>query len=120
MDIPMDILLVILRSPPYGTSNAAEAVRHAGGASAFDYKSVLYLIDEGVFAAKKNQDSGDTGFSSVGESMELMSDEMEIYACGSSLMKSGMDKNDLIEGVKIDDGRVLEDVLRTAHSIMIF
>jgi sulfur relay (sulfurtransferase) DsrF/TusC family protein len=116
----VDTLLVILRKPPYGTSSAAEAVRHAGGASGFDYKPILYLIDDGVYAAKKNQDSGDTGFSAVGESMELMSDEMEIYAYGSSLRKSGLREDDLIEGVKIDDGRVLKDALNDAQSVMIF
>ena len=52
----MDNLLVILRKPPYGTANAAEAVRHAGGASGFDYKATLYLIDSGVYAGKKNRD----------------------------------------------------------------
>ena len=51
----MDKLLVILRKSPYGTVDAAEAVRHAGGASGFDYKSILYLIDSGVYSAKKTR-----------------------------------------------------------------
>jgi sulfur relay (sulfurtransferase) DsrF/TusC family protein len=116
----MDKLLVILRKPPYGTANAAEAVRHAGGASGFDYKSMLYLIDGGVCSAKKNQDASDTGFSAVGESMELMSDEMEIYACQNSLKEFGLEEDDLIEGVKIDDGHVLKDALKNAQSVMIY
>ena len=76
----MDNLLVILRKPPYGTVNAAEAVRHAGGASGFDYKATLYLIDSGVYTAKKNQAVGDTGFSGVGESLELLVTELHIAA----------------------------------------
>jgi sulfur relay (sulfurtransferase) DsrF/TusC family protein len=116
----MNELLVILRKPPYGTTNAAEAVRHAGGASGFEYKSILYLIDGGVCAALKNQDAGYTGFSSVGESIELMSDEMEIYACQNSIKESGLNADDLIQEVKIDDGSVLKDALKNAQSIMIF
>ena len=116
----MDKLLVILMKPPYGTTNAAEAVRHAGGASGFGYKSILYLIDGGVCSALKNQDAGDSGFLAVGESIELMSDEMEIYACQNSINASGLNATDLIEEVKIDDGSILKEALKNAQSIMIF
>ena len=116
----MDRLLVILRKPPYGTANAAEAVRHAGGASGFDYKATLYLIDSGVYSAKKNQSEGDTGFSSVGESLELLSDEMEVYANKASLTEYGLEKDDLYECVKVDDGTVLKEALETSQSVMIF
>ena len=116
----MDNLLVILRKPPYGTVNAAEAVRHAGGASAFNYKATLYLIDSGVYSAKKNQDVNDTGFSGVGESLELLEDEMEIYANRASLDEYGIDADDLIECVKVDDGKVLKEALKNSQSVMIF
>lgn len=116
----MDKLLVILRKPPYGTTNAAEAVRHAGGASGFGYESILYLIDGGVCSAKKNQDAGDTGFSAVGESIELMSDEMEIFACQDSMKEFGLTADDLIEEIKIDDGSELKEALKNAQSVMIY
>lgn len=116
----MDNLLVILRKPPYGTINAAEAVRHAGGAGGFDYKTTLYMIDSGVYTAKKNQDVFESGFLGLGESLELLSDEMDIYACRNSLREHGLQEDDLIEGVKIDEGSVLKEALRNAQSIMIF
>ena len=116
----MDNLLVILRKPPYGMINAAEAIRHAGGASGFDYKSTLYLIDIGVYNAKKDQDAGNTGFTGIGESLELLCDEMEIYACGNSLDEYGLNKDDLIEGVKIDNGEVLEQALKNAQTVMVY
>ena len=116
----MDKLLVILRKPPYGTTNAAEAVRHAGGASGFEYEPILYLIDGGVCAAKQGQDAGDTGFTGIGESIELLSDEMEIYACQNSLREFGLKEDDLIEGIQIDDGHVLKDALKNAQSVMIY
>jgi len=116
----MDELLVILRKPPYGTVDAAEAVRHAGGASGFDYKAILYLIDSGVFAAKKGQEAGGTGFTGLGESLELLSDEMEIYACQNSLRECGLKVDDLIEGVKVDDGNILVKALQSAQSVMIY
>jgi sulfur relay (sulfurtransferase) DsrF/TusC family protein len=116
----MNNLLVILRKAPYGTTDAAEAVRHAGGAAACDYKATLYLIGSGVFSAKKDQDAASTGFTGIGESLELLSDEMEIYACQNSLKESGFKDADLIEGVKIDDGHVLRDALKNAQSVMIY
>jgi sulfur relay (sulfurtransferase) DsrF/TusC family protein len=116
----MDSLLVILRNPPYGTVNAAEAVRHAGGASGFDYKSILYLIDAGVLTAKKGQDAADTGFSGLGESLELLSDEMEVYVCQNSLKEHGLREDDLVEGVTADDGTMLDHALKSAQTVMIY
>jgi sulfur relay (sulfurtransferase) DsrF/TusC family protein len=116
----MDSLLVILRKPPYGLINSAEAVRHAGAASGFDYKATLYLMDGGVLAAKKDQEAGETGFTGLGESLELLSAEMEIFACQNSLNECGLKEEDLIEGVRIDDGSVLDQSLKNAQSVMIF
>jgi sulfur relay (sulfurtransferase) DsrF/TusC family protein len=116
----MENLLVILRKPPYGLINSAEAVRHAGGSSGFDYKATLYLLDGGVLAAKKGQEAGETGFTGIGESLELLSDEMEIFACQNSLNECGLKADDLIEGVRVDDGSVLEQSLKNAQSVMIF
>jgi sulfur relay (sulfurtransferase) DsrF/TusC family protein len=120
MKIVMDTLLVILRKPPYGVINAAEAVRHAGGASGSDYRSILYLVDSGVYTARKNQDISGTEFSGIGESIELLSDEMEIYADGISLKEYNLNEDDLIEGVKIDDGNVLQQALKESQAVMIF
>ncbi|MBI5057533.1 MAG: DsrE family protein [Nitrospirae bacterium] len=116
----MDNLLVILRKPPYGVINAAEAVRHAGGASGFDYKATLYLIDSGVYTARKNQDTGSTGFTGLGESLELLSGEMEIYADRNSLKEYNLNEDDLVDGVKIDDGEILKQAIKDAQSVMIF
>lgn len=116
----MDELLVILRRPPYGLINAAEAVRHAGAASGFDYKATLYLIDSGVFTAKRNQDTGDTGFTGLSESLDLLAEEMEVYANKDSLKEYDLKEDDLVEGVKIDNGEVLKQAIKNSQSIMIF
>jgi sulfur relay (sulfurtransferase) DsrF/TusC family protein len=116
----MDNLLVILRKPPYGVINAAEAVRHAGGASGFDYKATLYLLDSGVYSAKKNQDAGDTGFLGLGESLELLSDEMDIYVNKDSIQEYGIKEDNLIEGIKIDNGEVLQQALKDSQTVMIY
>ena len=116
----MDQILVISRKPPYGTTDAAEAVRHAGGASGFDFKAILYLMDSGVYAAKKEQDAGDTGFLGLGESLELLSDEMDIYVNKASLNEYGLKEDDLVEGVNIDTGEVLKLALKDSQTVMIY
>jgi sulfur relay (sulfurtransferase) DsrF/TusC family protein len=116
----MDNLLVILRKPPYGVINAAEAIRHAGGAAGFGYKATLYLVDSGVYTAKKNQTAADTGFSGLGESLELLLDEMDIYVSQNSLREYNLKEEDLIEGIKIDNGEALKQAFKNAQSIMIF
>lgn len=116
----MDNLLVILRKPPYGVINAAEAIRHAGGAGGSDYKAMLYFMDGGVLTAKKGQDARDTGFTSLGESLELLSGEMEIYVNKESLQEYNLREEDLIEGIKIDNGGKLKEAIKTAQAVMIF
>jgi sulfur relay (sulfurtransferase) DsrF/TusC family protein len=116
----MDQILVISRKSPYGTTNAAEAVRHAGGASGFDFKAILYLMDSGVYAAKKEQDAGDSGFLGLGESLELLSDEMDIYVNKDSLNEYGLKEDDLVEGVNIDAGEVLKLALKDSQTVMIY
>ncbi len=116
----MDNLLVILRKPPYGVINAAEAVRHAGGAPGSDYKATLYLIDSGVYTAKRNQDADTTGFTGLGESLELLSEEMEIFVHRDSLKEYNLTEDDLIEGVKVDDGERLKEAIKNSQSVMIF
>jgi len=116
----MDSLLVILRKPPYGIINAAEAIRHAGGGSGSDYKTILYLIDGGVYVAKKGQDAGNTGFTSLGESLELLSGEMEVYVNRDSLKEYKLKEDDLIEGVGVDDGTKLREAIKWAQTVMIF
>jgi len=116
----MNNLLVILRKPPYSVINAAEAMRHAGGAPGFGYKATLYLIDSGVYTAKKNQNPADTGFSGLGESLELLIDEMDIYVSQDSLREHNLKEEDLIEGIKIDNGEALKQALKNSQTVMIF
>ncbi len=116
----MDNLLVILRRPPYGVVNAAEAIRHAGGAKTFDYGPKLFLIDSGVCLAKKGQNTGDSGFTNLGENLDLLSGEMEIYADEESLKEYRINPEDLVEGVKVVNEEALRQALREAQSVMIF
>jgi sulfur relay (sulfurtransferase) DsrF/TusC family protein len=116
----MDNLLVILRRPPYGLVNAAEAIRHAGGAQGSGYKAILYLIDSGVYTAKKNQDVGDTGFTGLGESLELLVDEIDVYVNRDSLEEHGLKEEDIIQGIRIDGGEVLKQAIKNSQSVMIF
>jgi predicted peroxiredoxin len=45
---------------------------------------------------------------------------MEIYACQNSLHECSLKREDLVDGVKIDDGKVLVHALKNAQSVMIF
>jgi sulfur relay (sulfurtransferase) DsrF/TusC family protein len=119
-EVFMDNLLVILRKPPYGLVNAAEAIRHAGGASGSDYKAILYLIDGGVYTAKKGQDVGNSGFTSLSDTLEMLAEEMDIYVNKSSLEEYALKEDELIEGIKIDDGEMLKQALKNSQSVMIF
>lgn len=49
----MEKIAMILRKPPYGDINAAEAVRHALGAVSGDIAVSLILVDGGVTLQEK-------------------------------------------------------------------
>ena len=45
---------------------------------------------------------------------------MEIYACQNSLKEYNLKEDDLVNGVKIDDGEALKQALKNSQSVMIF
>lgn len=114
----MDILTIISRMPPYGLINAAEAVRHALGASD-DFKTVLILIDGGVYLAKKGQDMGDTGYSNLEEALGL-AEGLDICVDSNSMLSRGIKEENLIDGVKIIGAEDIKEHLKKSHSTMIF
>ncbi len=114
----METITIISRRPPYGSINAAEAVRHALGAGD-DFKAILVLIDSGVYLAVMGQDMGSTGFSNLEEALGLVED-LEISVDRSSLESRGLGEKDLIDGVKVIDSDVIIDIIKKSHSTIIF
>jgi tRNA 2-thiouridine synthesizing protein D len=117
----MEKIAMILRKPPYGDINAAEAVRHALGAASSDIAVSLVLVDGGVQLARKGQDDTGTGFTNLEAALKDCGEMgVEILADYLSLLECGLGKEDIVEGVKTASEADIATMLQTVDSIMIF
>lgn len=117
----MTKIAMILRKPPYGDINAAEAVRHALGAASGDSEVSLILIDGGVLIAKKGQDDTGTGFTNLETTLTDCRDMgVGVFADKLSVIRHSLKDEDITEGVGVTDESDIAAILRSADTTMIF
>jgi sulfur relay (sulfurtransferase) DsrF/TusC family protein len=117
----MGHIAMILRKPPYGDINAAEAVRHALGAVSSDWKVSLIMVDGGVLLAKKGQDDTGTGFTNLESTLKDCVDMgIDVYADDVSLVEQSVKKDDLTDGIQVKDESEIALLLKSADKTMIF
>ena len=117
----MGHIAMILRKPPYGDINAAEAVRHALGAVSDDWKVSLMLVDGGVLLAKEGQDDTGTGFTNLGNTLkDCLEMGVEVYADYLSLTEHSVKKEELPAGVQVRNESDIAAIMKSADQTMIF
>lgn len=117
----MGTIAMILRKPPYGDINAAEAVRHALGAVSDDMEVSLILVDGGVLLARKGQDDTGTGFTNLEMTLKDCTEMgVEVVADNLSLIEHGLKEEDVVDGVKVADEDAIATLLKEAEKTMIF
>lgn len=117
----MGVISIILRKPPYGSVDAAEAIRHALGGITEDMTVNLVLLDGGVNAARRQQDTTGTDYLSaengVNDCIEMGA---EVYADRKSLDQEKISDSDLTEGARKAGAAEIAQVLRESDTVMIF
>jgi sulfur relay (sulfurtransferase) DsrF/TusC family protein len=98
--MPRKILLVI-RSPPYGSLMAAEGFRIATAMIAMDVLPQLLLIDDGVHCLLKNQRPEAAGLDSHYERLRTLADLVGLYAVRDSMAKRNLKIVDLDESLNV-------------------
>ncbi len=117
----MEHIAMILRKPPYGDINAAEAVRHALGGVSGEFKVSLIMTDGGALLAKKGQDETGTGFTNLGAALKDCIDmDVEVLVEQSSLMENNISEGDIVDGVRVASIDEIAQLLKKADSTMIF
>ena len=117
----MASISIILRRPPYGTADASEAVRHALGGITEDIAVNLILVDGGVTAAKKGQQTESTEYLSMESGLvDCIDMGAELYADKSSLEEACLEAGDLIEGVKVSNSKEIAGIVSNSDTVMIF
>jgi predicted peroxiredoxin len=101
--------------------DAAEAVRHALGGVVEELATNLILLDAGVHAARKEQDTSGTEYQSIGSGVEDCIDMgVEVYADKGSLREQHLEPSDLAEGVKVVNSHEIAGLIKEAWTSMIF
>jgi sulfur relay (sulfurtransferase) DsrF/TusC family protein len=117
----MGRIAMILKRPPYGDINAAEAVRHAMGGLAGDLSVDLILVDSGVLLARKDQDDTATGFTNLeGALKDCIEMGVEVYVDKASLREQHLEPADIVAGVKITNALQIAELIQDAATTMIF
>jgi len=114
-------ICIILRRAPYGSVEAAEAIRHALGGKTEDIDVKLILLDNGVHAARKGQDISDTGFLSAEEGItDCIDMGVFVYADTLSMINAHLRTDDMVEGIIFSDGPRIADAISDSEITMIF
>ena len=116
----MGSISIILRKAPYGTTDAAEAIRHALGGATEEMEVHLLLVDGGVNAAIRRQDTASTGFVNIGEGIgDCIDMDVVVSVDRKSVMEAGLEQH-LVDGVKLVDRSEIAALIKATDTIMIF
>jgi tRNA 2-thiouridine synthesizing protein D len=117
----MGTVAMILKRSPYGDINAAEAVRHALGALSFEMSVDLILVDSGVLLAKKGQEDAGTGFTNLeGVLKDCLDMGVHVHADDGSLQAQHLTLKDLVDGVRVVNGKEIAGLVTAARTTMLF
>ena len=117
----MESICIVSRSAPYGTVHAAEAVRHALGGVLEELTVRLVLLDKGVNAARKAQDTASTDYESIASAIgDCLDMDVEVYADEDSLASEHLDRADLVEGVKVVQSTSISGLIMESDQTLVF
>ena len=94
--MPKKIILII-KSPPYGSLAATEGLRIATALIAMDILPQLVFIDDGVYCLVKSQKPEDVGLNSFYDRLKTLADLIGLYVTKNSTTKRNLKIEDLDE-----------------------
>ena len=116
-----DSLCILVRTGPYGTIQAAEALRHLNGAVASGMKVTTILMGDGIHLGKEGQETETTGWTSLSVALkQTLKDGSRVYAHEPSLQESGISLDELVPGVQTIDDVEMANILGRSQWLMIF
>ncbi len=122
---------ILLRRAPYGTMNAAEALRHLNGVVANGLEAVAVLVGDGVYLARDGQRAEEAGWTSLSQALnqaltfrapraEDPETRAKVYAHRPSLERRGLQETALVPGVELISDQELARIVGEAEVVLIF
>ena len=94
-------ILLVIKSPPYGSGRAAEGFRMATAMIAMDLLPQILFIDDGVYCLVRNQKPEAAGLTSSGERLKTLADLVGLYAVSDSMVQRKLKQIDLDENYNV-------------------
>ena len=94
-------VLLIIKSPPYGSSKASEGFRMATAMIAMDVLPQILFVEDGVYCLVKNQKAETVGLASFTERLRTLADLVGLHAFSDSLFQRKLEPNSLDENLKV-------------------
>ncbi|MFO7752888.1 MAG: DsrE family protein [Desulfobacteraceae bacterium] len=122
-------ILIVVRHGPYGGFQAAEAMRHANGSISLGFRPVVVLVDDGVYLAKEGQEPSQSQWLSLSETLEEIivrglyekkDNPAEFYVEQESLLKRGLEAEDLVEDLQAVDHNTVSELMANNPLQLIF
>lgn len=122
-------ILIVVRHGPYAGFQAAEGLRHANGAMSLGFRPIVVLVDDGIYLAKAEQNAGESQWLTLGETLEEIiarglyekkDAPAEFYVEKMSLVKRGVDSEELVEDLELIDHRKLSELMAANRLQLVF
>jgi tRNA 2-thiouridine synthesizing protein D len=111
---------IIINEAPYAMERAYTGLRFARTCVFEGHKTNLFLIENGVYVAKKGQKPS-SNQPNLGDYLEdLVKDGAEVKVCVVCVQARGLSENDLIAGAKIVTLNELVEWTTNSDKIMVF
>ena len=111
---------LIINEAPYQKERAYTALRFARTAVFEGHKTKIFLIENGVYLAKKNQKPA-SDQPNLGAFLEdLIKDDQEVKACVVCLKARGIAESELIKGIKVVTLNDLVEWSVTSDKVIVF
>lgn len=94
-------ILLVVKSPPYGSLRAAECFRMAAAMIAMDVLPQLLFMDDGVYCLLKGQKPEAAGLSPDHEHLRAIADLVGLHVLSLSMVKRNLRTEDFDENYKV-------------------
>ncbi|MFX1390744.1 MAG: DsrE/DsrF/TusD sulfur relay family protein [Promethearchaeota archaeon] len=108
---------IIIGDGGYTKERPYTMLRFAYTALLDDHKVNIFLVEDGIFVGKKNQDP--TTYDNIGNWMkDVISEGANVKACGVCMKARGMTEEELMEGIKKTTMNGLVEMCQEADNIL--
>lgn len=111
------IFTIVIGDGPYTKERPFTMLRFAYTAILEDHKINIFLVEDGIFVGKKNQNP--SAYDNVGKWMkDIISEGANVKACGVCMKARGLSEDELIDGIGKATMNALVEMCEEADNVI--